>query len=100
VEVDLFSGRPNPQWHLTPERTASLIAELDRLPRSTDSMPIPAALGYRGCSLTASDGPSWRAYGGLIVAVESGEQRVDVDRGWERELLATAPPGVLPPRVI
>lgn len=47
VEVDLYSGRPNPSWSLTPEEVAQLIKRIDGL-APADEVEPPAQLGYRG----------------------------------------------------
>ncbi len=47
VELDVFSGRPNPTWPLTAEEQQELIAQVDRLASVTPGH-APAALGYRG----------------------------------------------------
>lgn len=47
VELDIFSGGPNPKWHLSEADTTALLRELDELP---DASPAAVAtnLGYRG----------------------------------------------------
>ena len=47
VELDVFSGRPNPRWQLSAEEGADLENRLGGLPQ-TDPAEIPAPLGYRG----------------------------------------------------
>jgi hypothetical protein len=47
VEVDLYSGRPNPAWSLTPEEVARLAERVDRLAPAGEVEP-PGRLGYRG----------------------------------------------------
>lgn len=46
VELDVFSGRPNPTWPLTAEEGRDLLARVGRL--SPGGGPLPAGLGYRG----------------------------------------------------
>jgi hypothetical protein len=46
VELDVFSGHPNPSWPLEPEQARVLIAKLRRL--RLRSEPGPSGLGYRG----------------------------------------------------
>jgi hypothetical protein len=68
------------------------------------SAPPPAAppLGYRGCVLRAPEGREWVAYGGAVTltTVEGVEVRSDAKRVFERRLLDSAPPNVLPPLVL
>jgi|SRR5215203_980410 len=47
VEVDLFSGRPNPSWSLTPEEAAHLVEIVDELEPAA-AREAPGWLGYRG----------------------------------------------------
>ena len=47
VEVDLFSGRPNPTWSLTPEEVAHLVEIVDELEPAA-AQEAPGGLGYRG----------------------------------------------------
>jgi hypothetical protein len=67
VELDIFSGRPNPRWQLD-ERTSRELRELlRRLRRSVGPAIEPAGLGYRGFSWT--DGRrSGRVYKGFVRA--------------------------------
>ena len=50
VELDIFSGRPNPSWQLSPERAAELAAKLQGLSEKTQPAQDPG-LGYRGFTL-------------------------------------------------
>jgi len=47
VEVDLYSGRPNPAWSLTPEEVAQLVERVDGL-APADEVEPPGRLGFRG----------------------------------------------------
>lgn len=47
VEADLYSGRPNPAWSLTPEEAARLVERIEGLAPATEVEP-PDRLGYRG----------------------------------------------------
>ena len=47
VEIDLFSGRPNPVWELTEAEVSELKARLDALPTGSP-IAMPEVLGYRG----------------------------------------------------
>ena len=65
VELDVFSGRPNPRWQLD-ERSGQELRRLQsRLSVSSVAPAEPPALGYRGFRYT--DGTdSWRAYRGQV----------------------------------
>lgn len=47
VEIDLFSGRPNPVWDLTAAEVPALRARLEALPAGAPAA-LPNRLGYRG----------------------------------------------------
>jgi hypothetical protein len=51
VELDVFSGRPNPSWQLSPDEIAGLNTRLAGLPRCDQPIPDPV-LGYRGFVLS------------------------------------------------
>lgn len=59
VELDIFSGRPNPSWLLADEQIPALMDRLRAL-ESAAGGSIAAPLGYRG----------------LIVRLDGGEPRV------------------------
>jgi len=92
--LDVFSGRPNPHWQLSPEQERELRQRVDSLPPGTSQLPQPAGLGYRGVVVhdpaapTAEEG--LRVFGG--IACRNGELLHDPDRALERWLLSTAPP--------
>jgi hypothetical protein len=48
VELDVFSGQPNPQWTLTPEEASEVRRRLDRLPLAGSGSMPSGRLGYRG----------------------------------------------------
>lgn len=76
VEIDVFSGRPNPSWALSPAEAGDLAARLRDLPR--EGRPRPR-LGYRGFVVHRPDprGGSWPwlHVGGGAVEVFAGAGR-------------------------
>ena len=55
IELDVFSGRPNPAWALEKEEAKHLNDLLQNLP--VEQSPVPAdGLGYRGFIVTIDDG--------------------------------------------
>ena len=66
VELDIFSGRPNPRWQLDEQGAEALRELLSRLAATTDSPPEPPGLGYRGFLLTDETG-KFRACGGYVT---------------------------------
>jgi len=55
VELDVFSGRTNPSWALTPSECEEIVTRLNRL-ASAAAPPAPPSLGYRGFILHRSGG--------------------------------------------
>src|SRR5262245_50509919 len=51
IEVDLFSGRPNPHWELSAAESGEVLALLDALPACPFGPP-PESLAFRGFVLT------------------------------------------------
>jgi len=97
----VFSGRPDPEWPITPALGERLAALWATLPAATGPKPKPPVLGYRGCFLRRGDGAEWRAWGGIVEGgpETTEEAREDPDRAFERQVLESAPAGVLPPGV-
>ena len=89
VELDAFSGRPNPRWVLTGDEATHLLRELQSLPETKDS-PEPPDLGFRGFLLHADD-RYIRIFSGRIVVEISGKRTVFKDiHGVEQELARQA----------
>jgi hypothetical protein len=55
VELDVYSGLPNPRWQLTPQETGQLEDRLNGLPE-TNAVEIPGQLGYRGFRIQDENG--------------------------------------------
>jgi len=75
VELNVYSGRPNPAWELSENERAELVARLKDLPVA-DAAISDAGLGYRGFVIlklgrTGELPRRIRVYGG-IVAMENG----------------------------
>jgi hypothetical protein len=98
VELDVFSGRPNPRWELDEPASRELRRLESALSPATLAAPEPPGLGYRGFVYSDPAGTS-RAYGrhvrtaALVLA--------DPDSSIERFLLARMPEELAPlrPRV-
>jgi hypothetical protein len=89
VELDVFSGRPNPRWELDEDSAESLRLLISGLPPATGVPQEPSGLGYRGFVFTTADGPA-RAYGGYIIT--PGAVLADPSSRIERFLLDRLPP--------
>ncbi len=98
----VFSGRTDPQWPLAEswgERLAALWQPLT--PLKGEKPPSPTRLGYRGCRFECQ-GWSYTIYRTTVCRVrgEEVECRADPTHTIERELIGTAPPGLLPPGIV
>jgi hypothetical protein len=92
VELDVFSGRPNPTWNLTESQCAEIEQNIAQLPEAVGkSVPSPPALGYRGLIIHYENqqgvGESIRIYRGLVHSTRL--QLQDPDRNLEKWLLNT-----------
>lgn len=76
VELDAFSGLPNPRFQLTSSETAELMRRLSDLPVAAGSTLPDARLGYRGFSVEV--GPDDERYitSGLVAAIVDGKPTV------------------------
>jgi hypothetical protein len=100
--VRLFSGRPDPQWELAAAAAARVEELWRRLQRFEGVPPAPPALGYRGCFACEPSGNCWDGYRGAVTlsGPEVSEMRHDGTRAFERFVLGSAPPGVLPANIL
>jgi hypothetical protein len=90
----VYSGRRDPIWPVPAELARHLELLWEGLPPWSGQQPHPPPLGYRGCTLRAPDGREWTAFRELVSL--SADSRRDRDREFERSLIASAPPGILP----
>jgi hypothetical protein len=101
VRVRIFSGRPDPTWCLPEREAATLLTMWHSLSdiEPGDQVDSPAALGYRGCIVGDGGGRTWTVHGQRVSLQQEGRREVlrrDPERKFERALLASAPPGLLP----
>ncbi len=82
VELDIFSGRPNPKWSLTAEETSDFNEHLQRLVRMpADKAPEAwTGLGYRGMIVRPEHdvdhpGRLIRLFSGVVV-IQDGDRTV------------------------
>jgi len=94
----LYVGRVDPSWRVSAADARAIVAIWATLPASERVHPRGRQLGYRGCWLRGPDGTSWAAADGLVAerAAAADSVRRDDSHAFERALLATAPPGILP----
>jgi hypothetical protein len=101
IELDAFSGRPNPTWVASPEQAASVSRALTSL-RDAPAPPEPGHLGYRGF-IIRQRGMQARVYGGHVSVTTDDTSRTFADSaGLEQLLIADANQrgfaGVISPR--
>ncbi len=92
VELDIFSGRPNPKWSLSSKDTKTLAAMIEKLPR-TKSTSIFDGLGYRGFVVNSSTpiaGVNSIKIYKQVVKLDAANYRKDSDKTIERWLLTKA----------
>src|SRR5687768_11087580 len=77
IELDAFSGRPNPKWVASPERATSVSHALSSLPDAA-ARPEPDHLGYRGFVIRQR-GMHARVYGGHVTVTTNSATRTFVD---------------------
>jgi hypothetical protein len=89
VELDIYSGLPNPRWQLTADEATELESRLVDLPAS--ARPIPdGKLGYRGF-VVHDDGRRIQIGSGLVIVSRGEQHEVYEDkRGAEDWLYANA----------
>ena len=96
VELDIFSGMPNPTWTLTELEADHLVKRLAALPRAP-ARPWQGNLGYRGFVVQLTQGPdaqSARIQAGTAHISSPGTSVYahDAHRALERWLLHTGRP--------
>ena len=76
VELDVYSGRPNPTWTLTAQEVAELTLRLQKL-ATLPTVPSVGNLGYRGFLLhnpgnAPGIGAEVRVYNGVVIITDQG----------------------------
>lgn len=97
IELDVYSGRPNPVWNLDPKETEFLLAQLEKLPSAPDVTPPTERLGYRGFIIKPASGTrsNWEELmvGFGVVSERQGltvKYALDKSRTLERWLVESA----------
>lgn len=98
----LFSGRPDPVWSVAEDTAMRLLAVWEALAPWKGPLPEAPPLGYRGSFLRNEEEQMWRAFGGAVTFASGArsESRRDDGRSFERALLETAPPDLVPQRLL
>jgi hypothetical protein len=89
VELDIFSGRPNPRWELDEPASREVRRRASGLTPATAQLPEPPGLGYRGFVYADPAGPA-RVYRGYLQV--AGRVLADPTFEIERLLLEHLPP--------
>lgn len=95
VELDVFSGLPNPSWQMSAEEAADFRSRISSLPK-TEKPSDEGGLGYRGFLVSNSEKlpglpPKIRVYKGVLTISEDGTENYYEDvNGVERLLLRQA----------
>jgi hypothetical protein len=96
VELDLYSGRPNPRFALDDATEVELAGRLARLPPSAGPLSLREGLGYRGFRIRGGSGARFAEVavsdGVVWVLDKAGAERwfTDPDRALERWLADVA----------
>lgn len=98
VELDIFSGMPNPTWILTDEEKDNFVKRLAALERSSIS-ELSGKLGYRGFIVQCMQGENAqliRVQNGTVQISENATEvyASDKNRELERWLLNTGKPHI------
>jgi hypothetical protein len=91
VELDAFSGRPNPHWELTGPETAEFAKRLRDLKASQTHTAAFEGLGYRGFVIHSKD-EEIRVYRGAVIVKRNSHEEIlsDAKRMLERWLFDSA----------
>jgi|SRR5687767_5642425 len=76
VELDAFSGRPNPRWPLSVEEARELSLRLSDLEPARGATLPATRLGYRGFYIDSVGGERVFITNGLIAFLRNGEPRI------------------------
>lgn len=92
IELDIFSGRPNPAWRLSSADTETLGRMIEKLARA-EQVALFDGLGYRGFIVTSATpiaGATTITVQNEIVKLSADDFRLDPKRTIERWLLTKA----------
>jgi hypothetical protein len=102
VELDAYSGQPNPTWTLTPAEISELTGRISGLKISATTPKRAEILGYRGFNLQVAPVPEggvqtiWAYRGlGVVASATRVATYLDPQRGIELWLLGTVRPPLM-----
>src|SRR3979411_614377 len=87
IELDAFSGRPNPNWRLTADQVVEFLKKFHALKAAPGVHSAPNNLGYRGFVVTANGETvggydELRVYHGLVFASRGDRTETFIDSEW------------------
>ena len=99
ARVLLFAGLPDPEWAVTDDQVARLLAIWHALEPALPPTSEAPRLGYRGVELHLDGGVSFTATKGLVTRASgrARESRRDGTQTFEKAVIGSAPAGLLPP---
>jgi len=92
----IYSGKPDPQWHLTKTQADHFLDLFDKAASSEKEAVIPSILGYKGIRVTSAQ-RQFLLYDRLITCFEQRQRfsKRDDEKKIEKYLLKTAPGEIL-----
>jgi len=96
VRANVFSGRPNPEWSISPELLGQLMGRAAELPLAKGQPKQPPGLGFSGFEVH-SDRLLFSVFFEDVLVGEAREYRRDSDLFLHQRLKESAPKGELPP---
>ena len=72
IELDAFSGLPNPTWQMTEAEARDIATRLRNLPAVEERLP-EATLGYRGFTIRNADGQRIYVTRGLVATMAGND---------------------------
>lgn len=91
--VLLFSGRPNPTWHVSEDTVVELMLIWENLPPIKREPVFLPKLGYQGCFLKCTNNKEWIVLDNVVMykRIEEIKYRRDKEGRFKKVLLSTVP---------
>lgn len=90
IELDIFSGRVNPQWVLSAEERNQFDLIVATLPEVEQLAPTLPSLGFRGVVIRQEGAASYVIYKGYVWSLEAGAVYQDSKQALRAWLLASS----------
>lgn len=86
VELDMFSGRPNPRWELDADSEVKLLSYMQSLPpASEEEVSEPPPLGYRGFIIKSGQLSKIPGFIRIFKGTVRSDEKILKDSGYELE---------------